>query len=59
MVSCQTTGWRRSGGPRFGFGRSYRPRAPESVAHEMRVLKERYRPDQQMAHAKARLSARL
>lgn len=28
------------------FGRSYRPRAPQSVAHEMRVLKERYRPDQ-------------
>jgi radical SAM superfamily enzyme YgiQ (UPF0313 family) len=28
------------------FGRSYRARDPESVADEMRVLKDRYRPDQ-------------
>jgi radical SAM superfamily enzyme YgiQ (UPF0313 family) len=28
------------------FGRSYRPRAPESVAQEMRSIKDRYRPDQ-------------
>jgi anaerobic magnesium-protoporphyrin IX monomethyl ester cyclase len=28
------------------FGRSYRPRAPEAVAEEMRTIKERYRPDQ-------------
>jgi radical SAM superfamily enzyme YgiQ (UPF0313 family) len=28
------------------FGRSFRPRSPEAVAEEMRVVKERYRPDQ-------------
>ena len=28
------------------FGRSYRPRSPASVADEMRLIKERYRPDQ-------------
>jgi radical SAM superfamily enzyme YgiQ (UPF0313 family) len=28
------------------FGRSFRPRSPESVAEEMRLIKERYRPDQ-------------
>jgi anaerobic magnesium-protoporphyrin IX monomethyl ester cyclase len=28
------------------FGRSYRPRAPERVADEMRTIKECYRPDQ-------------
>jgi anaerobic magnesium-protoporphyrin IX monomethyl ester cyclase len=28
------------------FGRSYRPRSPESVAQEMRTIKERYAPDQ-------------
>jgi radical SAM superfamily enzyme YgiQ (UPF0313 family) len=28
------------------FGRSYRPRSPESVAEEMRTIKDRYRPDQ-------------
>jgi len=27
------------------FGRSFRPRAPEQVAEEMRLIKERYRPD--------------
>jgi radical SAM superfamily enzyme YgiQ (UPF0313 family) len=28
------------------FGRSYRPRSPESVAKEMRAIVDRYRPDQ-------------
>jgi radical SAM superfamily enzyme YgiQ (UPF0313 family) len=28
------------------FGRSFRPRSPELVADEMRLIKERYRPDQ-------------
>ena len=28
------------------FGRSFRPRAPESVADEMAVIKEQHRPDQ-------------
>jgi anaerobic magnesium-protoporphyrin IX monomethyl ester cyclase len=28
------------------FGRSFRPRSPERVAEEMRLLKEQYRPDQ-------------
>jgi radical SAM superfamily enzyme YgiQ (UPF0313 family) len=28
------------------FGRSFRPRSPESVAEEMRLVKEQYRPDQ-------------
>ncbi|MGD8466378.1 MAG: radical SAM protein [Anaerolineae bacterium] len=28
------------------FGRSFRPRAPESVANEMRLIKEQYHPDQ-------------
>lgn len=28
------------------FGRSFRPRSPESVAEEMRLIKEQYRPDQ-------------
>ena len=28
------------------FGRSFRPRSPESVAEEMAQIKERYRPDQ-------------
>jgi anaerobic magnesium-protoporphyrin IX monomethyl ester cyclase len=28
------------------FGRSFRPRSPESVAKEMAQIKERYRPDQ-------------
>ncbi|MEE8390850.1 MAG: radical SAM protein [Anaerolineae bacterium] len=28
------------------FGRSFRPRSPETVAEEMRVIKERYHPDQ-------------
>jgi anaerobic magnesium-protoporphyrin IX monomethyl ester cyclase len=28
------------------FGRSFRPRAPELVADEMRLIKDRYRPDQ-------------
>ncbi|MBN1641587.1 MAG: B12-binding domain-containing radical SAM protein [Anaerolineae bacterium] len=28
------------------FGRSYRPRAPERVAEEMRLIRERYQPDQ-------------
>jgi radical SAM superfamily enzyme YgiQ (UPF0313 family) len=28
------------------FGRSFRPRPPESVADEMRQIKEKYRPDQ-------------
>ena len=27
------------------FGRSFRPRAPERVAEEMRLIKEKYRPD--------------
>jgi radical SAM superfamily enzyme YgiQ (UPF0313 family) len=28
------------------FGRSFRPRSPESVAEEMRLIKEQYQPDQ-------------
>lgn len=28
------------------FGRSFRPRAPELVAEEMRIIKEQYHPDQ-------------
>lgn len=28
------------------FGRSFRPRSPEAVAEEMRLIKERYHPDQ-------------
>jgi radical SAM superfamily enzyme YgiQ (UPF0313 family) len=28
------------------FGRSFRPRSPESVAEEMQLMKEQYRPDQ-------------
>jgi anaerobic magnesium-protoporphyrin IX monomethyl ester cyclase len=28
------------------FGRSFRPRSPVSVAEEMRIIKERYHPDQ-------------
>ena len=28
------------------FGRSFRPRSPESVAEEMRHIKEQYQPDQ-------------
>jgi radical SAM superfamily enzyme YgiQ (UPF0313 family) len=28
------------------FGRSFRPRSPEGVAEEMRLIKEQYRPDQ-------------
>jgi radical SAM superfamily enzyme YgiQ (UPF0313 family) len=28
------------------FGRSFRPRSPESVAEEMRAIKEQYQPDQ-------------
>jgi radical SAM superfamily enzyme YgiQ (UPF0313 family) len=28
------------------FGRSFRPRSPESVAKEMRLIKEQYQPDQ-------------
>jgi anaerobic magnesium-protoporphyrin IX monomethyl ester cyclase len=28
------------------FGRSFRPRSPESVAEEMRLIKEQYHPDQ-------------
>jgi anaerobic magnesium-protoporphyrin IX monomethyl ester cyclase len=28
------------------FGRSYRPRSPEAVAEEMRIIKEQYHPDQ-------------
>lgn len=28
------------------FGRSFRPRSPQAVAEEMRLIKEQYRPDQ-------------